>query len=547
MSQEQAAFSFDLNESLFFRQGQEVGEMVSISLEPLITIYPHEDYIQLRGVIELRGEYKKEANGRASFIPLEEDELKAVRQIEEVREITENELAFSHHFPIEISIPSERVEDLEEIKVNVSTFDYVFPSNDQVNLQATVEIHGIQPEEERVEPDVDQLDLPFPFFGADEAGADALETLMGKLAQFDDQLPQQNEIFSFEVIPEEENEVELETKAVFNREHEKPVEPIQQTERVEEPVEPLRQTEQIEESAPIKENVTEQKRNETAIISDSVKEQSLDKEEDIHLESEVKSEADIELESEVKSEADTNKVSDREIKEATVSCEAERVGKNKSSEFGSVCQIGDNQHHAEAKSSSEEIQEDETREEDSIPTSTVTHDETDSPAFSNGAHRETEETNVKAQAEPVTENSVVEDKVETARAEKSNKEEVNDSLEETPRAENDVSIEAEKSEQITEPAVTERRPQRAETGIHAQRPDEEGADIGNLTDLFGNETEESYTSMRLYIAQDKDTIDLIAKRYDLPVSKLLQHNRLETENIGTGQLIYIPVQKETQA
>jgi len=506
-------------------------------------------------VIELKGEYKKEANGRASFIPLEEDELKAIRQIEEVREITENELAFSHHFPIEISIPSERVEDLEEIKVNVSTFDYVFPSNDQVNLQATVEIHGIQPEDERAEPDVDQLDLPFPFFGADEAGADALETLMGKLAQFDDQLPQQNEMFSFEVIPEEENKAELETIAEFNREHEELVEPIQQTE-------------QVEESAPVKEKLTEQKRTETAIISDSVAEQTPEKEEDIHLESKVTSEAgtikesgreisvaeqipekeeDIHLESKVTSETDIIKESDREIKETTVSCEADRFGKNQTTEPGSACQIGDNRHHAETKSSNEEIQVDETREEDSTPTLKATHDETDSPASSSGEHRETEKTNVKAQVEPVIENNVVENKVETSRAEESNKEEVNDFLEETPRAEDDVSIEAEKSEQVTEPAVSERKPRRAETGIHAQRPDEEGADIGNLTDLFGNETEESYASMRLYIAQDKDTIDLIAKRYDLPVSKLLQHNRLETENIGTGQLIYIPVQKETQA
>src|SRR5699024_8602614 len=59
LSNDQAVFSFELNESLYFEKGQEVEEMRGVSLDPEISIQPFHDYISIKGVMELRGEYVK--------------------------------------------------------------------------------------------------------------------------------------------------------------------------------------------------------------------------------------------------------------------------------------------------------------------------------------------------------------------------------------------------------------------------------------------------------------------------------------------------------
>ncbi len=61
MSQEnQSCLRFSLEESLWFRKGQEVEELVSISLDPDITIQENDQYVTIRGSLELTGEYKSD-------------------------------------------------------------------------------------------------------------------------------------------------------------------------------------------------------------------------------------------------------------------------------------------------------------------------------------------------------------------------------------------------------------------------------------------------------------------------------------------------------
>src|SRR5690625_5631617 len=51
--------AFNLDESLYFEHGQEISEMVSISLDPDITLERQETYAQISGVIVLNGTYEK--------------------------------------------------------------------------------------------------------------------------------------------------------------------------------------------------------------------------------------------------------------------------------------------------------------------------------------------------------------------------------------------------------------------------------------------------------------------------------------------------------
>ncbi|TMN21089.1 stage VI sporulation protein D [Lentibacillus cibarius] len=144
MESNQDVFRFELNESLFFEKGQEVGEMMGVSLDPEISIQSFNDYISIRGVIELQGTYQKEplaAEEGEDTTDLQE--LHSRRYIENVEDLSDGQIEFSHRFPVEISVPANRVNDLDEVTVGIESFDYEIPDQNQLKLNASIEIHGI--------------------------------------------------------------------------------------------------------------------------------------------------------------------------------------------------------------------------------------------------------------------------------------------------------------------------------------------------------------------------------------------------------------------
>ncbi|MFC4558963.1 stage VI sporulation protein D [Virgibacillus kekensis] len=147
MSNEHEVFTFDLDESLYFEEGQEVAEMMGISLDPEISIQPFNDYISIRGVIELHGTYqkeetvKREESERESF---DFDSYHSRRYIERVVELENGLSEFVHRFPVEISVPAYRVADLNDVTVNIESFDYEIPRHNHLKLNSKIEIHGIR-------------------------------------------------------------------------------------------------------------------------------------------------------------------------------------------------------------------------------------------------------------------------------------------------------------------------------------------------------------------------------------------------------------------
>jgi stage VI sporulation protein D len=171
LSNEQDIFSFDLNESLYFEKGQEVSQMLGISLDPEISIQSFNEYVSIRGVIELHGEYEKSTeNNEARNESLDLNENHSRRYLEKVDNIDDHLVEFSHRFPVEISVPSYRVADVNDITVNVASFDYEISEENQLKLTSTIDIHGISNQTtdpmndtERIEGNTDTLDETFEF------------------------------------------------------------------------------------------------------------------------------------------------------------------------------------------------------------------------------------------------------------------------------------------------------------------------------------------------------------------------------------------------
>jgi stage VI sporulation protein D len=146
----QSCLRFSLEESVWFQRGQEVAELVSISLDPNITIQENEQYVAIRGSLELTGEYtcheQQEENS---------DHIPALKYVHSVMEREAGVYEFLHRFPVDITIPKNRIESVYDIDISVESFDYVFPEKDRLKLNADLAITGLYGEQQH-EADQDE-------------------------------------------------------------------------------------------------------------------------------------------------------------------------------------------------------------------------------------------------------------------------------------------------------------------------------------------------------------------------------------------------------
>jgi stage VI sporulation protein D len=145
LSQENQSFlRFSLEESVWFQKGQEVEELVSISLDPIITVLESDQYVTIRGSLELSGEYKRNHVNSAT----EEEPFSASKFIHTVEEREEGICEFLHRFPVDITIPNNRIQSLEELDVTVDSFDYLLPERGCLKLTADLSISGLYGEQQ---------------------------------------------------------------------------------------------------------------------------------------------------------------------------------------------------------------------------------------------------------------------------------------------------------------------------------------------------------------------------------------------------------------
>ncbi|OIJ10297.1 stage VI sporulation protein D [Anaerobacillus arseniciselenatis] len=136
--------SFSIEESVWLNKGQEVDEIVSLSLDPEITVEENGEYVLIRGGLKLTGEYR--SNGKSEVN--DEESLSLSNQVEfrSIEEVTLNEDGtgeIRHNFPIDVTIPQERINSLDDIYVLVESFDYDLPDRGCIQLTADVAITGM--------------------------------------------------------------------------------------------------------------------------------------------------------------------------------------------------------------------------------------------------------------------------------------------------------------------------------------------------------------------------------------------------------------------
>ncbi|PDM41511.1 MULTISPECIES: stage VI sporulation protein D [unclassified Geobacillus] len=238
---EQSYLRFSLEESIWFKKGQEVAEFLSISLDPIVSVDEYEQYITIRGALELSGEYRMAEGEESSADPFDFASHRFVQHIS-TREDGISEL--SHRFPIDITIPKNRIQHLEDVYVTVESFDYDLDENGRLLVTADISISGISeaPLDEPYEPSLveeEDEDLLFEPF----------EVVARKEVYEEEQRKQQSEeetssIFNHAL--QEQNEDEAQEMTAIHREETKQEEetavPLNNNEQLEETVERLEKT-----------------------------------------------------------------------------------------------------------------------------------------------------------------------------------------------------------------------------------------------------------------------------------------------------------------
>jgi FOG: LysM repeat len=130
---------FSINESVWLKDDAPAEEILSMALEPDITVEENRNDVTIRGYLRLSGEYRPAAHSELS----DQFQPAPFRRIDEIIETNEGTAVLEHHFPIDITIPRDRVPDLENLYVTIESFDYELAGQRHIQLQADIAITGL--------------------------------------------------------------------------------------------------------------------------------------------------------------------------------------------------------------------------------------------------------------------------------------------------------------------------------------------------------------------------------------------------------------------
>ncbi|GAA0355216.1 LysM peptidoglycan-binding domain-containing protein [Bacillus horti] len=156
MTQHQSGpLNFQLNESVWLDHHSRSADITALSLEPVIEIEEDHGFVSIKGYLELSGRFDTDEEGEDTPLDLESSSLAEQMQYEpfrvEQKEVYQKELKgkIEQRFPVDITIPASKVQDLEQVFVNIDQFDYSIVDQHRLNIEANVTILGVATEAHR--------------------------------------------------------------------------------------------------------------------------------------------------------------------------------------------------------------------------------------------------------------------------------------------------------------------------------------------------------------------------------------------------------------
>ncbi|TWK85934.1 Stage VI sporulation protein D [Bacillus paralicheniformis] len=479
---------FSVEESICFQKGQEVSELLSISLDPDITVQEVNDYVSIRGSLELTGEYNIDQTREYAELPA------TSRFVEDVKLKGDGSAELTHCFPVDITIPKDKVNHLNDVFVFIDAFDYQLTDARMLTIQADLAIEGL-------------LNV------SGEAGEEEPRTMPAAVQPEEELEPAFRSPSNDEEQGKEEEFLIQLDRSYEEQDEEQPYEEAEETDTDAEAV-PIYQSflgDDTEETKPFftaSLSAAERTKREMENPKDAALEHP---EEEYELKRE-KVEAKPE-EYELKEEKEA-KPEEHELKREKVEEKPEEYELKKGKE---------------AEPEEYELKREEAEEEpEPLQRAYQPHDEPKETPFygvpplleedQNDREPETFEVEVTQEAEAIDEEEEAGHTIEIPEYSFHEQTEPEEERDEMPAAD-DQEVSAKENDNAL-----------------------------YLTKLFTKQGEEEFTRMRMCIVQQNDTIDLLCERYDINVQQLIRMNSLSLdEELKEGQILYIPDYQNSHA
>ncbi|NTU16468.1 spore coat morphogenetic protein SpoVID [Bacillus subtilis] len=567
---------FSVEESICFQKGQEVSELLSISLDPDIRVQEVNDYVSIIGSLELTGEYNIDQNKHTEEIYTDK------RFVEQVRKREDGSAELTHCFPVDITIPKNKVSHLQDVFVFIDAFDYQLTDSRILTIQADLAIEGLLDDTQDKEPEIPLYEAPAAFREeelseppahsvVEEPGASSAEE-----AVLQHEPPAEPpELFISkaglrEELETEKAESEPPESVASEPEAREDVKEEEESEELAVPEMEVRAESETEESEPepdpseieIQEIVKAKKETaEPAAAIADVREEA-DSPAETELREHVGAEESPALEAELHSET----VIAKEKEETTVSPNHEyalrQEAQNEEAAQSDQADPALCQEEAEPDEALESVSEAALSIEDSRETASAVYMENDNADLHFHFNQKTssEEASQEELPEPAYRTFLPEQEEEDSfysapkllEEEEQEEESFEIEVRKTPSAEEPKEETPFQSFQLPESSETERKETdavpRVAPAAETKEPQTKESDNSlYLTKLFTKEADE-FSRMKICIVQQEDTIERLCERYEITSQQLIRMNSLALDDeLKAGQILYIPQYKNSHA
>ncbi|MGG3139510.1 spore coat morphogenetic protein SpoVID [Bacillus subtilis] len=565
---------FSVEESICFQKGQEVSELLSISLDPDIRVQEVNDYVSIIGSLELTGEYNIDQNKHTEEIYTDK------RFVEQVRKREDGSAELTHCFPVDITIPKNKVSHLQDVFVFIDAFDYQLTDSRILTIQADLAIEGLLDDTQDKEPEIPLYEAPAAFREeelseppahsvVEEPGASSAEE-----AVLQHEPPAEPpELFISkaglrEELETEKAESEPPESVASEPEAREDVKGEDEQEELAVPEKEVRAESETEESEPepdpseieIQEIVKAKKETaEPAAAIADVREEA-----DSPAETELREHAGAEESPALEAELHSETVIAEEKEETTVSPNHEYVlrqeAQNEEAAQSDQADPALCQEEAEADEALESVSEAALSIEDSRETASAVYVENDKVDLHFHQKTSSEEASQEELPEPAYRTFLPEQEEEDSfysapkllEEEEQEEESFGIEVRKTPSAEEPKEETPFQSFQLPESSETERKETdavpRVAPAAETKEPQTKESDNSlYLTKLFTKEADE-FSRMKICIVQQEDTIERLCERYEITSQQLIRMNSLALDDeLKAGQILYIPQYKNSHA
>lgn len=564
---------FSVEESICFQKGQEVSELLSISLDPDIRVQEVNDYVSIIGSLELTGEYNIDQNKHTEEIYTDK------RFVEQVRKREDGSAELTHCFPVDITIPKNKVSHLQDVFVFIDAFDYQLTDSRILTIQADLAIEGLLDDTQDKEPEIPLYEAPAAFREeelseppahsvVEEPGASSAEE-----AVLQHEPPAEPpELFISKAGLREELETEKAESEPPESVASEPEarEDVKESEELAVPETEVRAESETEESEPepdpseieIQEIVKAKKETaEPAAATADVREEA-----DSPAETELREHAGAEESPALEAELHSETVIAEEKAETTVSPNHEyalrQEAQNEEAAQSDQADPALCQEEAEPDEAFESVSEAALSVEDSRETASAVYMENDNADLHFHFNQKTssEEASQEELPEPAYRTFLPEQEEEDSfysapkllEEEEQEEESFEIEVRKTPSAEEPKEETPFQSFQLPESSETERKETdavpRVAPAAETKEPQTKESDNSlYLTKLFTKEADE-FSRMKICIVQQEDTIERLCERYEITSQQLIRMNSLALDDeLKAGQILYIPQYKNSHA